>query len=270
MLLILWAITACTPTVSNKAQNLLDSAISHYSNGQFATAKLLLDSIHSQYPKQVEVRKQALHVMHLIEQQELKRNIAYSDSLLPLLQASWDSMAQNFVLLDTLLQPNKTYQHKTFYRQSPATGLYCEVDKQGNLLLVSIYTGSVLDHTHLKVQAQEVYAQTDTVATSHVNNHRFSDLGVRWEYVTFAPNKHGDVPHFISMYANNNLKVTLFGKRPYTYYLPQQTAHAMAQSVKFAQQTAFLYQFKQAYKQSSDKLLWLEQKIAASDSLLLP
>ena len=269
MLLILWATIACTPTMSNKAQDLLDGATSHYSKGQYAIAKQLIDSIHAQFPKNIVMRKQAQALMHRIEAQEVTRNLAYFDSVIPLVKAQWDSAVTHFVMLDTLYQTEKLYKHKTLHQQQPATGLYCEVNTQGQLYLVSVYTGRVLDHTHVTVLCQDVYAQTLPVATNNVYNNRFTDLGIRWEYVTFDQHNQNNVLGFIATYANQPLKVTLHGKRDYTYTLPAKTANAIAQSVWFAQQTALLHQLKQSQKLSTDKRIWLQQKIQASDSLLV-
>lgn len=266
-LLIGWVMMACTPTVSNKAQNLLDRATSHYSNHQFASAKLLLDSIHQQFPTEISIRKQAQNLMYHIEQQEEWRNVAYYDSILPLVEEQVAQYAAHFVLPDTVYQSEKTYLHKTFHKQTPATGLYCEVNQQGVMSLVSVYSGAVLNHVCIKVSNKEVYAATDTVSLDDVDNYRFTDLGIRWEYVTFDASKQQEVLGFIAAYASTPLQVTLFGKRPYVYYLPQRTAQAIAESVQFAAQKAFLYQLQQSYKKSKNKLLWLEQKITASDSL---
>ena len=59
LLLVLCGCMACTPTVSNKAQNLLDKATSHYTKGEYHTAKILVDSIHTQFPREIALRKQA-------------------------------------------------------------------------------------------------------------------------------------------------------------------------------------------------------------------
>ena len=271
LLLILWVTTACTPTVSNKAQDLLDSAISHYSNAQYATAKLLIDSIQTQFPKQIDIRKKAHALMYYIEQQEVKRNIAYLDSVMPIMYTQWDSVATQFRMpaSDTLYISEYLYKHKTFQKQSPATGLYCEINDEGDMYLISVYTGRVLDHTQVTVSCGDIYAQTQEVPLNHVSNYQFTDLGVRWEYITFGMQNQNDVLGFIATYANEPLTVTLHGKRTYRYTLPAKTAKAMAQSVQFAKQTAVLYQLKKSYQLSTDKLLWLEQKIQASDSLLV-
>lgn len=267
MLLMGWSLIACTPTVSNNAQDLLDVALSHYKKAQYASAKLLLDSIHRQFPTQIDIRKKAQSLMCHIEQQEEMRSMSYYDSIIPLVQQQVDQAARNFVWTDTVYQTEKSYIHTYFSKQTPKTGLYCEVSEQGELRLISVYTGPKLDHVCVKVTNKEVFAQTDTVPLTDVRNYRFTDLGIRWEYVTFTHQNQSNVLEFIATYVDHPLQVTLWGKRPYTYALPAKTAQAIEASVRLAEQTAFLHQLQQSYHKSTNKLLWLQQKITASDSL---
>ena len=258
-LLILCGCIACTPTVSDNAKPLLDDAISHYANGMYNTAKMLIDSIHATYPKNVEVRRQARNLLFQIEKDETNRTLAYMDSILPIMQSDWEKTQAKFVITDTTYLPKPYYQHKTFAKQAPGTTLYCEVAEQGDMQLISSYQGQTLDHVALKVTHGDVYAATDTLPIGSVYNNQFTDLGVRWEYLTFDTGRQADVAGFIAMYADKTLKVTLYGKRKYTYYLSKASAKAFKESVDFASQTKQLYQLKQEYKKLTDKKIWLEQ-----------
>lgn len=266
MLLLLWGLIACTPTVSNKAKNLLDKATSHYSKGEYNTAKAFIDSIHLQFPRNIEIRKKARVLMFNIEYQETARNLHYLDSIMPILQTQWDSMAVNYVLLDTNLVKNKTYQHKKLYNKAPSTTLTCEITDQGNLNLISINAGNARNHVAVKVSANDVFADTQEVTVNNVYNNQFTDLGIQWEYVTFDKNTQGEVPGFIALYADKTIKVTLLGERNYFYFLPKEHAKAIAESVIFAQQTAMCKQMNTEYKKSTDKLSWIKQKLVAEES----
>ncbi len=266
MLLMLCGCIACTSTGSDKAKNLLERATSHYTKGEFNTAKVLVDSIHLQFPRDIETRKQARILMFNIEYQETARNLLYLDSIMPLVQQEWDSLAVDYVLLDTAYVATKTYQHKAFQQQAPSTTLQCQITEQGELHVISINAGNAHNHVAVKVSADDVYAHTQEVAVGHVHNHQFSDLGVQWEYVTFDKNAQGEVPGFIALYADKPIKVTLMGSKDYVYYLPKEQAKWIAASVKFAQQTLLCKQLQADYKKSTDNLIWLKQKLVAEES----
>lgn len=266
MLLIMCGCIACTPTVSNKAKILLDKATSHYSKGEYNTAKLLVDSIHTQFPRNIEERKKARILMFNIEYQETARNLLYLDSIMPLVQQQWDSMAVDYVLLDTAYVEKKTYQHNVFQKQTPSTTLICEVMETGDMNLISINAGNARNHVAVKVSSNDVYADTKEVAVNNAYNNQFTDLGIQWEYVTFDKNNQGEVPGFIELYANQNITVSLLGDRNYTYTLSRNNAKAIAASVQFARQTALCKQLQSEYKKSTDKLAWIKQKLVAEES----
>ncbi len=263
LLFSVYVCVACTTTTSDNASQLLDEATSHYTKGQYNTAKLLIDSIHNTFPRRIDVRKEARNLLYQIEREETERTLLYLDSVMPLLRQQWQNECKQFVMTDTTYLPKPVYQHKTLYKQQPATTLLCEVDEQGNLSLISVYNGRVLDHVMVKVTYKDIYAQTDSVLTNSVYNYRFTDLGSRWEYVTFDKNKQADVLGFISMYADETLKVTLSGIRNYTYYLAKSGARAIKETHIFAHTTAQLYQMQQEYKKLIDKQLWLENKLSS-------
>jgi hypothetical protein len=266
LLLVLCGCMACTPTVSNKAQNLLDKATSHYTKGEYHTAKILVDSIHTQFPREIALRKQARILMFNIEYQETMRNVMYLDSIMPLIKQQWDSMAVDYVLLDTTLVEKKTYQHKKLYQQAPTTTLSCEVTELGELNLISINAANARNHVAVKVCADDVFADTQEVGINNVYNNRFTDLGIQWEYVTFDKTKQGEVPGFIELYADKTILVRLVGEKSYSYYLPKPTAKAIAASANFARQTALRKQIETEHRKSTEKLSWIKQKLVEEES----
>lgn len=266
LLLLLWTLIACTSTVSNKANDLLDKATSHYAKGEYNTAKVLVDSIHLQFPRNIEMRKKARILMFNIEYQETARNLLYIDSIMPLVQAQWDSMAVDYVVLDTTLVETKTYQHKKLHQLSPSTTLMCEITEQGELNLISVNAGNARNHVAVKVSAEDVFADTKEVPVGNVYNNQFTDLGIQWEYVTFDKNTQGEVPGFITLYADKKIKVTLRGEQGYNYYLPEPQAKAIASSVSFANQTALRKQLETEHRKSTEKLTWIKQKLVAEES----
>ncbi len=266
MLLIMCGCIACTPTVSNKAKILLDKATSHYTKGEYNTAKLLIDSIHTTFQHDIETRQQARILMYNIEYQETARNLAYLDSIIPLAKKQCDSMMVDYVLLDTVYVTPKTYRHTYFDKQAPATTLICEITEQGNINIISVNAGKARNHVAIKVSSDDAFADTQEVPVGNAYNYQFTDLGVQWEKVTFDKNTQGDILGFIELYQNHPIYVTLMGEKNYTYQLGKKSIEALAQSVQYAHHINQYVELKKEHHKLTEKLAWIKQKLVAEES----
>ncbi|WP_163631238.1 hypothetical protein [Paludibacter sp. 221] len=203
-------------------------------NNLLNTAKIELDSIHILYPRMVDARRTAKALEDTITRKENLRILAYCDSILPIKKQQADSIAKNF-----RFEKNENYQntgnfvYKTLQLEAniERTYLRAYVDENADFYLISNYTGTTkLSHTNLKVSVGESYVQTNDIPTDNPMNHEFNDEGVYWEIVTFKNELAAEVPVFIAQYANERIKVTLQGKRNYTYYLTNGDKKALAET----------------------------------------
>ena len=121
-----------------------------------------------------------------VNDRENTRNLQYFDSLYVVVKHTHDSVAKNFIIADTTYSSKKVYTHKkrgkNYY---PRTSLLAEVEENGDLILISVYSGKKIAHDSVKVSFSDLYANTLTVPISSAYNYSFTDLGVNWEYVTF-------------------------------------------------------------------------------------
>jgi hypothetical protein len=197
------------------------------------TAKFHIDSIHSLFPKLVEKRRIAAAFGDTITRRESARNLAYCDSILPLKQHEADSIQKKFRFeKDTVYQEFGNFVYKTQRTESNANRTYLKsyVDENANFFLISNYTGGKIEHISVLVSSNDLFAQTDSIETTHPNYHSFDDGGTHWETITFKNENDKGVASFISQYSSERIKVTLLGKKKYIYYLDESDKKAITET----------------------------------------
>lgn len=262
VIVLIVCLSSCAPNHKEQAENMLLRASSLYTSDSLNSAKILIDSIHSTYPNEVQVRKSASELMNKIEYRENTRNLQYFDSLYVGLKQSYDSVAKNFTIADTTYSYKKVYVHKkrgkNYY---PRTNLVAEVEENGDLNLISVYSGKKLAHDSVKVSFSDLYASTLKVPTSSAYNYSFTDLGVNWEYVTFNQTKQNNVLGFIALYQDKLLTVSLYGEKNYKYFLEKEDKKILTETVQFANIRKELYTLEKTIKTTKNKIQWLEEKL---------
>jgi hypothetical protein len=196
-------------------------------------AKIEIDSIHELYPRLVNKRKIAAALEDTILRRESARTLAYCDSILPLKQHEADSIQKNF-----RFEKNEKYQqfgnyvYKTQQTESNSNRIYLKayVTENADFYLISNYCGGKIEHTSIEVSTNDVYAHTDTVSTTSPAYHSFNDGGSHWESLTFKNETDKGVSAFITQNSTLRLKVTLYGKKSYVYYLEDSDKKAIAQT----------------------------------------
>lgn len=262
VLVLIVCLSSCAPNHKEQAENMLLRASSLYTSDSLNSAKILIDSIHSTYPKEVQVRKSASELMNKIEYRENTRNLEYFDSLYVVLKHTYDSVATNFVISDTTYSSKKVYVHKKRSKNYyPRTNLVAEVEENGNLNLISVYSGKKLAHDSVKVSFKDLYANTLKVPTSSAYNYSFTDLGVNWEYVTFNQKNQNDILGFIALYQDKLLTVSLYGNKTYNYFLEKEDKKILTETVQFANIKKELYTLEKTIRTTKNKIQWLQEKL---------
>lgn len=230
----------------NGAEALYSEALQAFEAGNVNLCKILIDSIHSEYRMNVDVRKKAVSLMQEVKAYEDERTKQYFDSLRPIRQAQYDSLSNYFrVSGDTAYYDYVKYVHRSQSGAAPRISLIAEVKDNGDLQLISVYMGKKLDHKRVRVTNKDnFFVESAEISLDSPYNNRFDDFGTRWEYLTLTGDNMGDLPSFISSNAETQLKVTLFadsiekkkGKKAvsYTYLLDPQDRKAIKQAVELS------------------------------------
>ncbi len=235
-LLLLTILLSCNS--NTKVEKEIESRINHIenliNNNNLNAAKIELDSIHILYPRMVDARRTAKSLEDTIIRIENIRTLAYCDSILPIKQHQADSIQKNFIFVkDEAYQTTGNYVYKSLRLEANMNRTYLRayVTENSDFYLISNFTGNYnIDHTCVSVSVGDIYATTDTIPLSSPMNHSFSDDGTFWEIVTFTNEAAENVPVFITQYSNERIKITLKGKRNYTYYLTDADKKALSET----------------------------------------
>ncbi|MDR1407765.1 MAG: hypothetical protein LBJ23_06945 [Tannerella sp.] len=175
---------------SGEAHEQLAAARILYEYGRYEAAKNAIDSLRIKYPREVDILRQALTLMRMVERGESERNIAYCDSLMPVRLEEAEKLKKGFVF-----EKNGEYEdtgnyiraQKTVERNVERSYIRCGVDEKGEIYLGSVYFGRrSINHTGLRLSAADgTYAETASIPYDGGMNYRFSDEDNTTEAVTY-------------------------------------------------------------------------------------
>lgn len=218
--------------VEKQAEGKLAAARAAYEQGDYASAKLLIDSIKILYPKAFGARRAGNRLLMEVELGEQERNMAYIDSMTAVKQAQLDSMLAGYVLeKDTAYQQVGRYLHplQVVERNLHRSYLRFQVDERGALSMTSVYCGSApIHHSAVRVTAPDgTYAETPPSQDSYET----TVLGEYIEKADYTQGNDGDVIGFICLNSGKSLRVTYRGDRTYhTQLQPSDRQAAVAVS----------------------------------------
>ena len=249
---------------SNKKQALryVEKAQMHYEQAEYELAKSLLDSLKTQFPKELEVRKTGLELNRRIEKKVHERNLLFCDSLLNLRLSEAEVMKSGFLFeKDPEYDDIGKYVEKSQRLENKLQRSYLRtsVNENGELLLASVYYGSrPIRHYCLKVfKATGDYVETPIVPYDGGMNYSFVDLGMTTEIVTYTQGKDGGVIRFI--YDNNTvaLKAEYLGQEKYTFTLSSADKNTLVKTVDFAVILSDIDKLKKEKEKSLQRLRYL-------------
>ena len=206
---------------SEKATTYLNRARTCIEETHYNQAKILLDSIHQTYPREVTVRRMAKVLLDSISVIENQRTLAYCDSMLPLMQAEVAVALKNFRKEeDSAYLDQARYVHKLLRTENNALRCYLQakVGEKGNIFLKSMYCGRPIEHNSLELHSSELF-----VKAPGDNLHAFDIDNTHCETLTFAQEEALSVLHFIEEHVQEKIKVLLVGSNSFYPYMLMET-----------------------------------------------
>lgn len=248
--------------VEKQAEGKLEAARKAYEQGDYASAKLLIDSIKILYPKAFDARRAGNNLLMEVELKVQERNIAYIDSVLTVEQARLDSILPGYVLeKDTAYQQVGHYLSplQVIEQNLHRSYLRFQVDERGELSMTSVYCGSTpIHHIAVRVTAPDgSYAETP----SSKDSYETTVLGECIEKADYAQGSDGDVIKFICLNSDKNLRVTYHGDRTYhTQMLPSDRRAAVAVS-RLAGVLATMTEMRNKREEAGLKVAFIQAKM---------
>ena len=221
-------LVACAPSDTEQAQVLVQQAQTLVDNGQWRQARIVLDSVHATYPREVAQRRLAKALGDSITYLEAQSTLAYADSMLrPLLEQSDKLLKQFKYEKETQYEDKVRYVHRLLNTNSNTARnflqAYVRDDRQ--TIVKSYYYGSY----QVNQQQVTLSAQGEEVRFSG-SNHAFEVEG--WhEIMTLEDENALQLLNFISAHHSDRVRVHGAGLKPnhtWVYYLNDKEKEALS------------------------------------------
>ena len=238
-----------------------------YQNQNFEEAKIAIDSIRIHYPREIDVLKEALVLMRLVERGESERNIAYCDSLTPIRMEEAEKLKKGFILekdpeYDEV--GNYVWQQQIIERNVERSYVRCGVDEKGEIYLSSVYFGSrAINHTGLKLSTPDgAYAETTPVVYDGGMNYRFKDEGNTTEVVTYKNEKCMAAVNFVYGVGDRiRIKADYTGGTPFSLYLSENDKLAIKTTWDLAAVLNDIEAMRKEKEKSIRKIIYIDERL---------
>lgn len=219
---------ACQPSEKQIAQQLVNNAKSLVDNGQWRQARIVLDSLHTFYPKQVEQRRIANALEDSITYLEAQRTLAYVDTILPPLLSQADQLIKLFKYeKNDKYEDYGKYVHRLLATNSNTSRNFLQayVSDNRQTIVKSYYYGTY------QVNQQTLRLQANGEETSFSGrNHHFQN-GAHHEIMTLSEDNALALLNFINTHQNGKIRVEGVGNKPthnWVYYLNNKEKQALS------------------------------------------
>ena len=229
----LLALIACQPSAEQRAHTLLTEAQALVEKNQWRQARIMLDSLHLTYPKEVAQRRLAKALEDSITYLEAQSTLAYVDTLLPPLLEQADKLIKQF-----RYEKNEAYEtHGKYVHRLLATNsntsrnfLQAYVLDNRETVVKSYYYGDK------QMNQQTVCLQANGEENNFSGrNHHFQD-GAHHEIMTLSEDKALALLNFISTHRDAKIRVEGMGDKPtrnWVYYLNDKEKEALSETYRF-------------------------------------
>lgn len=241
-----------------------------YETKQYAAAKSAIDTIRVLYPREIEVLKESLTLMRLVEKGESERNIAYCDSLAPIRMEEAEKLKADFIFeKDSAYEDigNYIWKQKTVEKNVERSYIRCGVDEKGEIYLASVYFGArKINHTGLKLSAPDgTYAETVSIPYDGGMNYRFTDLGNTTEVVTYKGENCIEAVNFVYGVADKvRINAEYTGGIKFSLNLSENDKKAIRATYDLAVVLSDLEAMRLEKEKSTKKIMYLDEKLSGN------
>lgn len=209
---------------TQKATELLEQARQACESKNYETAIALTDSIKNTYPKEIDVRREALHLSTRATEGLTVQRLQQADSLSAVLAVRGDSLQR---LMKFVKNPIEGYYVAATTEPSKffgTNGLQARVSPDGDFYLMSSLKAKSVKSTSVEVSAGGEKAATSTV----VHDGERNDRSMGAEVITFMGVECDSLGKFVSTHAGQPMTLTFVGSTTYSMPLPEKQANEIA------------------------------------------
>ncbi len=234
-----------------------------YKKGNYALAKLKIDSIKLVFPKAFDEINAGFALMQEVRLAENRRNIIYCDSML---RESYDQLNRMLVKFDFVRDDRyqefgeyypKAYPHHSSLNRN---GLRSGVRERGALFIESILSGSSVRHSKVRVTSGDGSFAETGVVTADGLNYRFNTSGHTYEIVRYIGNDENGIAQFIYTFQEQPLTVQFVGNRTVTADLSNAAKRGIGDSFELSTLLLNIEQLKLEKEKSEVLIRYLESR----------
>lgn len=227
------ALVSCEKKIEDPARTILEEVRKEYDNGNYNSAKNLIDSIKCKHPKAYKTLREAESLRHDILIKEKERDIVFFSSELQRLTTLRDSMSQYFDF-----HKNTKYQDLGVYsvnsqaisKNAFKNYLRATVKEDGEAVLTSFYRGKRIGYKSVKVVCGEIYVTAENPVYSWTGK----EYGTYVERSDFKRGADGGMMDFIAT-SQGEVTVILSGPNgDFEYKLSNDDVRAITMIKDFA------------------------------------
>lgn len=228
---MLAALVACSGDNEKKlAQALYDQAEEAIDAAHYSTAVMLIDSLKTTYPRQIDIRRRALHLTARAGEGLALQRLQSADSLLAAITAESEAMRDQIKQVD-----NPVEKYYVAASAKPAEfigsdGLQARLSPDGQLYIISSLGSRKVKSTAVAVESTGERAETSSVAHDGERNDR--SMGA--EVITFMGVECDSLANFIAAHAADPITLTFMGEKNYSMTLPKSQAEEIAVVTRYA------------------------------------
>ena len=234
-----------------------------YREGNYALAKLKIDSIKTVYPKAFDEIREGFSLMQEVRLAENQRNIAFCDSML---RTSYDQLKEMLTRFDFVrddrYQEFGEYYPKAYPHQSSLArnGLRSGVREKGALFIESILSGSTVNHNRVRITSSDGSFAETRVVTADGLNYRFNTLERSYEIVRYIGNDENGIAQFIYTLQDHPLTVHFTGSRTVTATLTEAAKRGISHSFELSSLLLDIEQLKLEKEKSEVLIRYLQSR----------
>lgn len=223
-------LNSCGNGDTQKAQALLSEARSAYENKDYETSLLLIDSIKNAYPREFDIRKEALHLSTLAIEGQTIRRLETADSITAVLEALGDSLQHGIKFVNNPIEGYYVTKSVNPTSFTGSTGIQARMTPDGDFYIMSSLNAKPIKSTSITVSANGKEARSATVNHDGERN----DRSMGSEIITFMGIECDTIGKFIYENVDSPITLTFNGTGTYSRPLTSKEAEEIATLYEYA------------------------------------
>lgn len=244
-----------------KASDYLKEAEVAYKSGNFALAKLKIDSVKLLFPKAFNEIDAGFKMMQQVRLKENRRNITFCDSMLSVNYKVLNDMLTKFnYVRDDKYQEFGEYYPKVYTLGSNSSGIRSGVKERGTLFIESVLVGNPIKHNKIRVSTKSGEEAETLVVTADGLNYTFKTINNSFEIVRYVGADENNISQFIYTHNDQPMTVKFVGNRTVSLTLPKASIEGISNSFELSNLLLDIEQLKFEKERSETLIRYLESK----------